>query len=233
MAKFSQTATKVSQMLEIAFDPSSTLEKRESATTNLLVLAKENAGMQQLFLLNISVELWKFWKIALVWFWFYWGGELLAKEGIFEKISSLLKRETTPSIVITCIRIVSALCKGNLQRVSNMTAVVIVNFCWKMAFFFSRQNQYYIFLEFPGYLINLTHLTTSKSVQPSTVSKLSSTLYQGWIWRKRRSLIGICVKVLYMLFYPLICFSFLYFFPTLHYFLCFNSKKITFDSSQS
>lgn len=45
MAKFSQTATKVSQMMEIAFDFSSTLEKRENATTNILVLAKENAGI--------------------------------------------------------------------------------------------------------------------------------------------------------------------------------------------
>lgn len=45
MAKFSQTATKVTQMMEIAFDLSSPLDKRENATTNLLVLAKENAGI--------------------------------------------------------------------------------------------------------------------------------------------------------------------------------------------
>lgn len=88
MAKFSQTSTKVSQMMEIAFDPASTLEKRETSTSNLLVLAQEKAG-----------------------------AELLVKDGIFEKISSLLKKETSPNIVVTCIRIVSALCKGNVLRV--------------------------------------------------------------------------------------------------------------------
>jgi hypothetical protein len=45
MAKFAQTTTKVSQMMEIAFDFSSTVEKRETATSNILVLAKESAGM--------------------------------------------------------------------------------------------------------------------------------------------------------------------------------------------
>jgi hypothetical protein len=44
MMKFSQTANKVSQMMEIAFDVTSDVEKRETATSNLLVLAKENAG---------------------------------------------------------------------------------------------------------------------------------------------------------------------------------------------
>lgn len=87
MARFAQTTTKVTQMMEIAFDLSTTVEKRETATSNLLVLAKESAG-----------------------------ADLLVKEGIFEKINSLLKKETTPSIVVSCIRIVSALCKGNLPR---------------------------------------------------------------------------------------------------------------------
>ena len=50
MAKFSQTSTKVSQMMEIAFDISSTSEKRETAISNLLVLAKENAGTKSFFL---------------------------------------------------------------------------------------------------------------------------------------------------------------------------------------
>lgn len=45
MMKFSQTANKVSQMMEIAFDVGSEVEKRETATSNLLVLAKENAGI--------------------------------------------------------------------------------------------------------------------------------------------------------------------------------------------
>jgi len=45
MMKFSQTANKVSQMMEIAFDVAAEAEKRETATSNLLVLAKENAGI--------------------------------------------------------------------------------------------------------------------------------------------------------------------------------------------
>ena len=43
--KFSQTANKVSQMMEIAFDVAAEVEKRETASSNLLVLAKENAGI--------------------------------------------------------------------------------------------------------------------------------------------------------------------------------------------
>ena len=45
MMKFSQTANKVSQMMEIAFDVAAEVEKRETASSNLLVLAKENAGI--------------------------------------------------------------------------------------------------------------------------------------------------------------------------------------------
>lgn len=48
MARFAQTTTKVSQMMEIAFDFSSTVEKRETATSNILVLAKESAGIKYL-----------------------------------------------------------------------------------------------------------------------------------------------------------------------------------------
>ena len=43
--KFSQTANKVSQIMEIAFDVAAEAEKRETASSNLLVLAKENAGI--------------------------------------------------------------------------------------------------------------------------------------------------------------------------------------------
>ena len=45
MARFAQTTTKVSQMMEIAFDFSSTVEKRETAASNILVLSKETAGI--------------------------------------------------------------------------------------------------------------------------------------------------------------------------------------------
>lgn len=55
MTKFSQTTTKVSQMMEIAFDISSTAEKRETSVSNLLVLAKENAGTYK-FLLETRLD---------------------------------------------------------------------------------------------------------------------------------------------------------------------------------
>ena len=52
MVKFSQTSNKVSQMMEIAFDVANDAEKRETAASNLLVLAKENAGGHVYNLLN-------------------------------------------------------------------------------------------------------------------------------------------------------------------------------------
>jgi hypothetical protein len=45
------------------------------------------------------------------------GADVLVKEGIFQKISSLLKIETNPNIIVSCIRIVSAVSKNNLARV--------------------------------------------------------------------------------------------------------------------
>lgn len=56
MARFSQTSTKVSQMMEIAFDFSSTIEKRETAISNLLVLAKENAGIDEFSLCEFEMR---------------------------------------------------------------------------------------------------------------------------------------------------------------------------------
>jgi len=48
MTRFSQTSNKVSQMMGIAFDVTSSTEKRETATSNLMVLAKENAGINHI-----------------------------------------------------------------------------------------------------------------------------------------------------------------------------------------
>lgn len=44
MEKFAQTANKVSQMMEISFDIASSVDKRVTSTSNLLVLAKEKSG---------------------------------------------------------------------------------------------------------------------------------------------------------------------------------------------
>lgn len=54
---------------------------------------------------------------------------MLVKEGIFEKISSLLKTESNNSITVNCIRIISVLCKSNLPRVSKKLFVVFIALC--------------------------------------------------------------------------------------------------------
>jgi len=87
LTKFSQTSNKVAQMMEIAYDMSSSTEKRETATGNILVLAKEKSG-----------------------------ADLLMKESIYERISSLLKIEKNSNIIINSIRTISALCKDNEER---------------------------------------------------------------------------------------------------------------------
>ena len=44
MNRFAQTATKVSQMMELTFDRGGNLEKRVTSSGNLVVLSKEKAG---------------------------------------------------------------------------------------------------------------------------------------------------------------------------------------------
>ena len=41
----------------------------------------------------------------------------MMKEGIIDKISSLLKHETNQNVIVNSIRIVSELCKKSLARV--------------------------------------------------------------------------------------------------------------------
>ncbi|MCL4129368.1 UNVERIFIED_CONTAM: hypothetical protein GTU68_051253, partial [Idotea baltica] len=70
-----QTSGKIKQMFEILFDPSNQREKRETAASNLVALAKERSG-----------------------------AELLLKEGVLGRIVSLLKAEQNAEVRIGCTR---------------------------------------------------------------------------------------------------------------------------------
>jgi hypothetical protein len=52
--ELSQTSTKEKNMLEIVFDPSQPLEKREKGADNLVYLARERTGGEMLFLFHRS-----------------------------------------------------------------------------------------------------------------------------------------------------------------------------------
>lgn len=86
--KFSQVSTKVSQMMDIAFDLATNTEKRITSINNLLVLSKEKAA-----------------------------SEPLTKAGILPKINSLMKVEKNLEVTVTCIRIISSLCQQGLPIV--------------------------------------------------------------------------------------------------------------------
>lgn len=74
-------------MLNLAFDMSIDKEKRETAMNNLLVLARERAGAEEIF-----------------------------KEEAALKITKLLKIEKNEEIICSAIRIIGELCKNNLSR---------------------------------------------------------------------------------------------------------------------
>ena len=104
--------------MEIAYDITATTERRETATGNILVLAREKSG-KSFTISAISKD--QFYQSIL--FFSLTGGELLMKEHIYEKISSMLKLEKNSNIIINSIRTISALCKDNIERVG-------VNHCY-------------------------------------------------------------------------------------------------------
>lgn len=85
--KNAQTANKVTQMVQIAFDLTATEEKRKTAVNNLLVLAKEESG-----------------------------AELLSKEGVPHKIAKMVKVEKCNEIILNGIRTVDEICRRSLTR---------------------------------------------------------------------------------------------------------------------
>lgn len=82
-------------MLELAFNPITDKEKRETAMNNLLVLARERAGAEEIF-----------------------------KEGIISEITKLLKVEKNEEVICNAIRIVGELCKNNIARTERIVGEI-------------------------------------------------------------------------------------------------------------
>lgn len=91
----SRISSRVSQMIDITFDPQHDKEKRETAINNLLVLSRERAG-----------------------------ADIMFNEGIASKIMRLLKLEKNEEIVTTAIRIVAELCKENITRTEQILNIL-------------------------------------------------------------------------------------------------------------
>lgn len=87
----SQISTKVDNMARLAFDPTTEKEKRETAMTNLFVLARQKVG-----------------------------AETIIKAGVLQKIKRLVKVETNGDIVIHAIRIVGELCKSSIENTKSV-----------------------------------------------------------------------------------------------------------------
>ncbi|KYM75847.1 Protein unc-45 like protein A [Atta colombica] len=87
----SRISAKVSQMLDLAFNMSVDKEKRETAMNNLLVLARERAGTEEIF----------------------------KQKGVF-KIAELVKIEKSEEVICSAIRIVGELCKNNISRTESI-----------------------------------------------------------------------------------------------------------------
>lgn len=85
--KNAQTSTKVKQMCELAFDFATPIDKRRNAVNNLLVLAKEEVG-----------------------------ADLITKEGVIQRISSLAKTEKDQQIYVNIIRVIAELCNKSIER---------------------------------------------------------------------------------------------------------------------
>jgi len=74
-------------MLDLAFNMNADKEKRETAMNNLLVLARERAGAEEIF----------------------------KQKGVF-KIAQLVKVEKNDEVICIAIRIIGELCKNNISR---------------------------------------------------------------------------------------------------------------------
>ncbi|XP_020282813.1 protein unc-45 homolog B [Pseudomyrmex gracilis] len=99
----SRVSAKVSQMFDLAFTMTNDKEKRETAMNNLLVLARERAGAEEIF-----------------------------KEGGVSKITKLLKLEKNEEIICSAIRIVGELCKNNISRTKSIIADIGLPWCLEM-----------------------------------------------------------------------------------------------------
>lgn len=90
-----QTSNKVEQMFKLAFELGEDKGKREKAMSNLLVLSKENTG-----------------------------AEIMVKNGVVHKIQQLLKVEKNEEIYVNAVRVISQLCKRNVERTRQVIKIV-------------------------------------------------------------------------------------------------------------
>jgi len=91
MSEMAKTTNKVKSMFEIVFNIESDQEKREKASDNLIVLARDKAG-----------------------------AEMLHKEGVVARISRLLKVEKDRKIRLSCVRVFGELAKGDIERAKHI-----------------------------------------------------------------------------------------------------------------
>uniref|UniRef100_A0A182WVC9 UNC-45/Cro1/She4 central domain-containing protein n=1 Tax=Anopheles quadriannulatus TaxID=34691 RepID=A0A182WVC9_ANOQN len=82
-----QTSNKVTKMFEIAFDIGAPKDKREQAMSNIVVLAREPAGV-----------------------------EVMMKEGLVTRIGKLLKVEKNNEIITNAIRAIDGVCLRSAER---------------------------------------------------------------------------------------------------------------------
>lgn len=78
-------------MLDLAFDINMDTEKRETAMNNLLVLARERAGAEEIF-----------------------------KQNGVSKITKFVKVEKNEEVICNAIRIIGELCKNNISRTDSI-----------------------------------------------------------------------------------------------------------------
>lgn len=90
-AENAQTITKVTKMFEIAFDIAAEKSKRESAMSNLVVLARERSG-----------------------------AEIMFREGIAKHVAKLFKVEKNDTILISAIRVIDDICVKSLHHTKSI-----------------------------------------------------------------------------------------------------------------
>ncbi|XP_024877963.1 protein unc-45 homolog B-like [Temnothorax curvispinosus] len=97
------TSPKVSEMLDIAFDVNVSEKEREIAINDLLVLARDESGAEEIF----------------------------KKEGVF-KIVQLVKVEKNEEVICSAIRIVGELCENNFSRTKFVMKYVGLSWCLEL-----------------------------------------------------------------------------------------------------
>ncbi|XP_071571598.1 protein unc-45 homolog B-like isoform X2 [Temnothorax nylanderi] len=99
----SHTSPKISEMLDLALDVNASEKEREIAINNLLVLARDQTGAEEMF----------------------------KKEGV-SKIVQLVKVEKNEGVICSAIRIVGELCENNFSRTKFVMKHVGLSWCLEL-----------------------------------------------------------------------------------------------------